>query len=87
MIKEKVSIFSFLLYILQVWSHLEMIDWFVSWLQLIFPFLELDIKYFDLGLLSRDATDDRVTVESAEATLKLPTTTFFIVALPLPPST
>ncbi|CAL9775126.1 unnamed protein product [Musa acuminata subsp. burmannicoides] len=35
-----------------------------------FPFLELDIKYFDLGLLSRDATDDRVTVESAEATLK-----------------
>ncbi|XP_065003355.1 isocitrate dehydrogenase [NADP], chloroplastic/mitochondrial-like isoform X3 [Musa acuminata AAA Group] len=38
--------------------------------KLIFPFLELDIKYFDLGLLSRDATDDRVTVESAEATLK-----------------
>ncbi|CAL9188256.1 unnamed protein product, partial [Musa hybrid cultivar] len=37
---------------------------------LIFPFLELDIKYFDLGVLSRDATDDRVTVESAEATLK-----------------
>lgn len=70
MIKEKVSIFSFLLYILQVWSHLEMIDWFISWLQLIFPFLELDIKYFDLGLLNRDATDDRVTVESAEATLK-----------------
>lgn len=39
-------------------------------LQLIFPFLDLDIKYFDLGLLNRDATDDRVTVESAEATLK-----------------
>ncbi|XP_064996523.1 cytosolic isocitrate dehydrogenase [NADP]-like isoform X2 [Musa acuminata AAA Group] len=38
--------------------------------KLIFPFLELDIKYFDLGLLNRDATDDRVTVESAEATLK-----------------
>ncbi|XP_065031713.1 isocitrate dehydrogenase [NADP], chloroplastic/mitochondrial-like [Musa acuminata AAA Group] len=38
--------------------------------KLIFPFLELDIKYFDLGLLSRDATDDRVTIESAEATLK-----------------
>lgn len=70
MIKEKVSTFSFLLYILEVWSHLEMIDWFISRLQLIFPFLELDIKYFDLGLLNRDATDDRVTVESAEATLK-----------------
>lgn len=38
--------------------------------QLIFPFLELDIKYFDLGLPNRDATNDRVTIESAEATLK-----------------
>ncbi|OAY84067.1 Isocitrate dehydrogenase (NADP), chloroplastic/mitochondrial [Ananas comosus] len=38
--------------------------------KLIYPYLELDIKYFDLGLLNRDATDDRVTVESAEATLK-----------------
>lgn len=39
-------------------------------MQLIFPFLELDIKYFDLGLPHRDATDDKVTIESAEATLK-----------------
>ncbi|KMT17461.1 hypothetical protein BVRB_2g037990 [Beta vulgaris subsp. vulgaris] len=38
--------------------------------KLIFPFLELDIKYFDLGLPHRDATDDKVTVESAQATLK-----------------
>ncbi|XP_072959560.1 isocitrate dehydrogenase [NADP] [Typha angustifolia] len=38
--------------------------------KLIYPHLDLDIKYFDLGLLNRDATDDRVTVESAEATLK-----------------
>uniref|UniRef100_UPI0005C97F92 cytosolic isocitrate dehydrogenase [NADP]-like n=1 Tax=Fragaria vesca subsp. vesca TaxID=101020 RepID=UPI0005C97F92 len=38
--------------------------------KLIFPFLDLDIKYFDLGLPNRDATDDKVTVESAEATLK-----------------
>ncbi|KAF3340550.1 seed maturation protein PM41 [Carex littledalei] len=37
---------------------------------LIFPFLDLDIKYFDSGILHRDATDDNVTVESAEATLK-----------------
>uniref|UniRef100_A0A1S4C1D0 Isocitrate dehydrogenase [NADP] n=1 Tax=Nicotiana tabacum TaxID=4097 RepID=A0A1S4C1D0_TOBAC len=37
---------------------------------LILPFLELDIKYFDLGLPHRDATDDKVTIESAEATLK-----------------
>ncbi len=38
--------------------------------KLIFPYLELDIKYFDLGMENRDATDDKVTVESAEATLK-----------------
>ncbi|XP_051133982.1 isocitrate dehydrogenase [NADP]-like [Andrographis paniculata] len=38
--------------------------------KLILPFLDLDIKYFDLGLPHRDATDDKVTIESAEATLK-----------------
>lgn len=43
---------------------------FVGFAQLIYPYLDLDIKYFDLGILNRDATDDRVTVESAEATLE-----------------
>ncbi|KAL3833140.1 hypothetical protein ACJIZ3_007876 [Penstemon smallii] len=38
--------------------------------KLIFPYLELDIKYFDLGILNREATDDKVTVESAEAALE-----------------
>lgn len=38
--------------------------------QLILPFLNIDLKYFDLGILNRDATNDAVTVESAEATLK-----------------
>ncbi|XP_047170902.1 isocitrate dehydrogenase [NADP]-like [Vigna umbellata] len=38
--------------------------------KLILPYLELNIKYFDLGLPHRDATADRVTIESAEATLK-----------------
>ncbi|XP_059670129.1 isocitrate dehydrogenase [NADP] isoform X1 [Cornus florida] len=38
--------------------------------KLIFPYLDLDIKYFDLGILNRDATEDRVTVEAAEAALK-----------------
>ncbi|KAF1866523.1 hypothetical protein Lal_00017906 [Lupinus albus] len=38
--------------------------------KLIFPYLELDVKYFDLGLPHRDSTNDRVTIESAEATLK-----------------
>jgi len=35
--------------------------------KLVLPYLDLDIKYFDLGLPNRDATDDRVTVEAAEA--------------------
>ena len=38
--------------------------------KLIFPYLELDIRYFDLGIENRDATSDQVTVDSAEATLK-----------------
>lgn len=38
--------------------------------KLIFPYLDLDIKYFDLGLEYRDQTDDQVTVDAAEATLK-----------------
>ncbi|PHU00313.1 Isocitrate dehydrogenase [NADP], partial [Capsicum chinense] len=38
--------------------------------KLILPFVELDIKYFDLGFPHRDATDDKVTIESAKATLK-----------------
>ncbi len=38
--------------------------------KLIFPYLDLDIKYFDLGIEHRDATQDEVTVESAKATLK-----------------
>ncbi|XP_051140696.1 isocitrate dehydrogenase [NADP]-like [Andrographis paniculata] len=38
--------------------------------KLIFPYLELDIKYFDLGILNRDATNDKVTIESAEAALE-----------------
>jgi isocitrate dehydrogenase len=35
--------------------------------KLILPYLDIDIKYFDLGIENRDATEDRVTVEAAEA--------------------
>lgn len=35
--------------------------------KLIFPYLELDIKYFDLGIEHRDATNDQVTVDAANA--------------------
>ncbi|HEV2634275.1 MAG TPA: NADP-dependent isocitrate dehydrogenase [Actinocrinis sp.] len=35
--------------------------------QLILPYLDVDLKYFDLGIEHRDATDDQVTVDSANA--------------------
>jgi len=35
--------------------------------KLIFPYLDLDLLYFDLGVENRDATADKVTVEAAEA--------------------
>ena len=38
--------------------------------QLIFPYLDLDIKYYDLGVESRDKTEDMITVEAAEAIKK-----------------
>jgi isocitrate dehydrogenase len=38
--------------------------------KLIFPFLDLPIDYYDLGMENRDATDDKVTVEAAEAILR-----------------
>ena len=38
--------------------------------KLILPYLDLDIKYFDLGIENRDKTNDAVTVESAEAIKK-----------------
>jgi isocitrate dehydrogenase len=38
--------------------------------KLIFPFLDIQLDYYDLGIEHRDATEDRVTIESAEATKK-----------------
>lgn len=38
--------------------------------QLILPYLDLDIKYYDLSIQNRDRTDDKVTVEAAEAIKK-----------------
>jgi isocitrate dehydrogenase len=35
--------------------------------QLILPYLDVELKYFDLGIESRDATDDQITVDAANA--------------------
>ncbi len=37
---------------------------------LIFPYLSIDVKYYDLGMENREKTEDRVTVEAAEAIKK-----------------
>ncbi len=36
----------------------------------IHPYLSIDLKYYDLGLPSRDATNDQVTIDAAEAIKK-----------------
>jgi isocitrate dehydrogenase len=35
--------------------------------KLVLPYLDLDIKYYDLGMKSRDDTDDQITIDSAKA--------------------
>ena len=35
--------------------------------RLILPYLDIDLEYYDLGIKNRDATDDQVTVQAAEA--------------------
>ena len=42
-----------------IWSFIKQ--------QLILPYLDVDLKYFDLSIQSRDASEDRITVEAAEA--------------------
>ena len=38
--------------------------------KLILPYLDIDLKYYDLGLEYRDATNDQVTIDAANAILK-----------------
>lgn len=35
--------------------------------KLILPYLDVDLKYFDLGVEARDATDDQITIDAANA--------------------
>lgn len=45
-----------------IWSFIKQ--------QLILPYLDMDIKYYDLSIQNRDATHDQVTVDAAEAIKK-----------------
>ncbi|WP_333832168.1 NADP-dependent isocitrate dehydrogenase [Rubrimonas sp.] len=38
--------------------------------KLILPYLDIDLKYYDLGIEERDSTDDQITVDAAHAILK-----------------
>ncbi|CAM9746639.1 unnamed protein product [Pylaiella littoralis] len=45
-----------------IWDHIKS--------KLILPYVDLNIEYFDLGLPSRDATDDQITIDAAHAILE-----------------
>ncbi|WP_113910809.1 NADP-dependent isocitrate dehydrogenase [Roseovarius dicentrarchi] len=38
--------------------------------KLILPYLDVDLKYYDLGIMSRDETDDQITIDAAHAIQK-----------------
>ncbi|MDP6818650.1 MAG: NADP-dependent isocitrate dehydrogenase [Alphaproteobacteria bacterium] len=40
-------------------------DWIKE--RLILPYLDIELKYYDLGIESRDRTDDQITIDAAEA--------------------
>src|SRR6187549_2231660 len=46
-----------------IWKNIK--DKFIN------PYLEIDIKYYDLGIEYRDKTNDQVTVDAAEAIKKV----------------
>ena len=39
--------------------------------KLILPYIDLDIKYYDLGIKNRDKTSDQITIDSANAIKKI----------------
>ncbi len=48
-------------------DEMTRIIWHLIKTKLIHPHLDIDLEYYDLGIENRDATDDKVTIEAAEA--------------------
>ncbi len=48
-------------------DEMTRIIWALIKEKLILPYLDIDLKYFDLSVTNRDATADQVTIDSAEA--------------------
>ena len=51
-------------------DEMTRVIWSIIKEKLILPYLEIDLKYFDLSIQNRDNTDDEITVESAKAIRK-----------------
>ena len=51
-------------------DEMTIILWSMIKEELLLPFIDLKTEYYDLGLENRDATNDQVTIDSAEATRK-----------------
>ena len=49
-------------------DEMARVIWRIIKERLIYPYLDIDLKYFDLGLENRDLTNDQVSHDSAEAT-------------------
>lgn len=48
-------------------DEMTRVIWDVIKNRLILPYLDIDLKYFDLSIQNRDATDDQVTIDAANA--------------------
>jgi isocitrate dehydrogenase len=48
-------------------DEMTRVIWSIIRDQLILPYLDVDLKYYDLSIESRDASDDEITVQAAEA--------------------
>ncbi len=48
-------------------DEMARVIWHIIKDKLIFPFLDIELKYFDLGIKHRDETEDKVTIDAANA--------------------
>src|SRR3954464_7416006 len=48
-------------------DEMTRIIWDLIKKKLVLPYLDVNLEYYDLGIENRDATDDKVTVDAAEA--------------------
>ena len=51
-------------------DEMTRIIWSLIKSKLILPYIDIDLKYYDLGIENRDKTEDKVTIEAAEAIKK-----------------